>query len=428
MSDATKLFLETIVAGKTSAASLVQNSDRFRQIFAEEQARTANAVSTVFCNLGTACHRFASHQSRLERIVLCMKSFLAALCAISLERKGTPEARVAGAALDVVGDANLAMLGAVADAGAEGIRFIRLFDREDTDAERIAQHIRGFRDALAVLFATGGIAYDPERGASTFTGQVALALRQPLVLSYWSPDRGVVSRTVGGCDLWARADILQRMREDMTAWVRMVGAGLDAEFPDWHIMLSFRVFDCDPQARGGRRPDPAAGGPGAAEDLTKASLARVARRYELDAGALQRQYFDAVAYACRRWRALRDNQQAWREAIAGAARRQRPVDALRAAVCRWLCVVGSSCGVETTFAHQMRVIPAHRKGMAVLGQRDALAVVVDGLAIGREEAFVGKAHGEWRAQGRGGPLDGRSAASVARHLLRRASAAPHSVR
>ena len=399
MSAATNDFLQSVVAGKDSAASVVQNSDRFRQIFAEEQARTASAVSTVFSNLGTASHRFASHQSRLERIALGLKGFLAALCAITLERKGKPEARQVSASLDLVCDANLAMLGAVADAGAEGMRFIRLFDREDTDAECTAQHIRDFRDALAVLFAPDGIAYDRDRGASAFVGQVAMSLREPIVLSYWSPDRGAISRVVGGCDVWARADILQRMREEMTAWARMVSAGLDAEFPDWHIMLSFSVFNCDPQAQGGRRLDPAAGAPGRRLDpacgapgqgRAKDCLARIARRYDLDAGALQRQYFDVVAFAHRRWRAVRDNQQAWREAIEGAARRRRSVDALRAAACRWLCVAGSSCGVERAFSQQVRVIPAQRRRLAMLGQRDALAVATDGAALGGESALLRK--------------------------------------
>ncbi len=141
-------------------------------------------------------------------MALRLTGFLSALCQISLTRQGRPEAKFIGKALDLVCNGNLAILGCLADAGAEGMRFIRHFDRENTDAELISKRIQEFKDNLHVLFGSDGIVWDVIRCRGTFMGAVSSALDKPIVLSYWSPDRGNTTRVVGGCEVLTDGPIM----------------------------------------------------------------------------------------------------------------------------------------------------------------------------------------------------------------------------
>ena len=63
------------------------------------------------------------------------------------------------------------------------------------------------KDTLAVLFGEGGLAFDSVRGRTTFTGQIRRFLEKHLVLTYWSPDLGHTSRTIGGPGSTTRAEV-----------------------------------------------------------------------------------------------------------------------------------------------------------------------------------------------------------------------------
>jgi hypothetical protein len=53
----------------TPKAVLIRKPQNRSQTKEEQQRQTEGAVTTVFHNMGVACHRFASHQSRIEQVL-----------------------------------------------------------------------------------------------------------------------------------------------------------------------------------------------------------------------------------------------------------------------------------------------------------------------------------------------------------------------
>lgn len=97
--------------------------------------------------------------------------------------------------------------------------------KENVKAELVSRHVQSLKDAIDVLFGEGGLVFNLARGRSTFTYQVHLALAQPIALTYWSFDKGVTTRVIGGRDLWSDSAVLSHVRGEMTAWARMVHSG-----------------------------------------------------------------------------------------------------------------------------------------------------------------------------------------------------------
>ena len=237
--------MKSLVIGKHSANALIMNSPMHRKAFLTNQHATEGVVETVFQSMTVAHHRFSSHWKPAARFVLRRDGFLKTMRDIAVQRAGKSEGKRMSAILCQLTDEMQMMVGALADAGAEGVNFIRKVDKEDNDIEQMAAHVHEFKRALDVLFGDKGIAFDAVEGKHTFTYAMLRQLEKPLVLVFPRTDGGG-ALVLGGKKLLEDRALLRRCKQRMREWVAMTKAALDTEFPFWIFLNSFQVFDVRP--------------------------------------------------------------------------------------------------------------------------------------------------------------------------------------
>jgi hypothetical protein len=95
----------------------------------------------------------------------------------------------------------------------------------------------------------------------------------------------------------ATPKVVERCAAEARTWIKMVSAGLDTEFPDWSIMLAFKVFNLNQSATITLRSE------------LLACLSRISQHFALDRDSLISEYDDVVAFARRRYKNNEDNRQ-----------------------------------------------------------------------------------------------------------------------
>ena len=235
-------IINMFVLGEGSPTRLIQNSDKFKHIFASQIHKMDPKLSVVKAhgfvkNLGFAPHRFESLQKPLSRIVLFFPAFWATLAQISWERKGQAEGKAALAFLEELQTEHRIQAAMLADAGEENLRLTRLVDYEGFPLAELPSNVLAFRDRLRQLFS------GPSPlclRTDCFTQHMVQVLRHEYCFVLPSTGRGQNCKQLGGPSL--SDDLIQKTLSHMSSWVALTEATLAAEFPCFEIQTAFSIF------------------------------------------------------------------------------------------------------------------------------------------------------------------------------------------
>ena len=126
----------------------------------------------------------------------------------------------------------------------------------------------------------------------------------------------------------------------MQAWLHLAKAEIDAEFPDWELAQSFRVFDIRPQPLVTDGVDIV---------CMQSHLDRLAHAFGVDSTQLALEFQEHQHLARQAMNQTRcAAKAAWVDAINRNDRRQaisRSVDTLKKVLGRWLCFAASTSGL-----------------------------------------------------------------------------------
>ena len=227
-------IMNTIVLGTGSVSRMLKNSRHLASIFEEEvskQERLAGVQSSVR-NMSFAKQRFDSTAKPLGRCLLNLDATISTMDIICA-RRGTssPEYKGAFQFLQLISnDANLILLGMLADACDECLVLTRFFDREAFRLEEMVEQIDTFKRKLQWLFAGRGC---------LDTGYTSLALTH-LRKGKLVPIPGQAPVTLGGHE--ASQSLVIECLGHMVAWSNLATEVATTEFPDFELLACFQVF------------------------------------------------------------------------------------------------------------------------------------------------------------------------------------------
>ncbi len=259
----------------------------------------------------------------------------------------------------------------MSDASDQAMALAWFLDSADADPAEA----RRFLSVLKTLFFGDGT--QPRRW-STF-GYTAVMLRTLQTPVVWHV--GAAPRSLGNA-VGVDSDIKDRCLGRMQAWVALARAAVSAEFPNFELAQSFRIFDLS-AARMPQTP---------ADDLS-----RVARVVGVEAAALAAQWEDMWPRA----RELADsgNKTAWRQALENvtahhATANAHPTEALRNALVHFFAHGLSTSGVEQAFSRGAWCFGSRRFSAASAVEETALKVALD-LPRDNQEAVIRLAAKIW---------------------------------
>ena len=363
-----KKYMDDMFVGRKSVSSILQNSPALSEVFKDAQENTNGLVDTKFSNVGVAFHRFSSHQKPVGRGVLKFRAFARAMVDIVRTRRSRKE----GLRISEVGatmtDELCVMHGCMADAGHEGIVFIRQVDKERPDLVKLGRYVRDYVMNLEVLFGETGMAFHPTRGLGTYTNSMMATLSQnQMALNFG--DKGVV--ILGGEDLFANDDLISRCRRRMQEYLQMARAAITTEFPSWRFILHFEAFNLE-----SKQCD---------ERLLKRCLSGLAWHHAMNDRDLRAEWDKVYPLAKRRYRACGDSKKAIVAAVQGLQCRGVKCPLMRRITCRLVSETGSTVGLEGAFAQTDRTLPRRRSLLCTTAQCDELIIVVDGQRVGGQQ-------------------------------------------
>ena len=307
-----------MASGRGSMARIIQNSLEARRVFLGHVRRSlsTNVVRKAVANMRAAKHRFESLQKPLGRGCIQMHSTIKT--AVHIAGHGTPDGKSRAKQwlqwLDTEKALQAAMM---SDASDQAMEFTRFLDSEGVDPARVAVEALHFLSMLRALFFGDGT---QPRCWSTF-GYTALTQRTLQTPVVWHV--GAAPRSIGNA-AGVDSDIKDRCLGRMQAWVALARAAVSAEFPNFELAQSFRIFDLS-AVRVPQTP---------ADDLS-----RIARVVGVEAAALTAQWEDMWPRA----RELADsgNKTAWRQALENVnahhmTAKAHPTAALRKALVHFL--------------------------------------------------------------------------------------------
>ena len=371
-----KTYMDDMFVGKKSVASILQNSAALSEVFKDAQENTKGLVDTKFSNVGVAFHRFSSHQRPVGRGVLRFRAFARAMVDIARARRSRKEGRRISEVGATMTDELCVMHGCMADAGHEGIVFIRQVDKERPDLEKLGRYVRDYVQNLEVLFGETGIAFHPTRGGGTYTSAMMATLSEnQMVLNFG--DKGVV--ILGGKDLFANDDLIRRCRRRMREYLQMARAAIETEFPSWRFILNFEAFNLESKL---------------CDTRLQRCLSGLAWHHSMNERDLRAEWDKVYPLAKRRYSALGDSKQAVVAALQGLRCRGVKMPLMRRITCRLVSETGSTVGLEGAFAQTDRTLPRRRSLLSTTAQCDELIIVVDGQRVGGQQLLrLSHSHG-----------------------------------
>ena len=164
---------------------------------------------------------------------------------VQVRRKGSEPAAHATSFLRACTEEKLVQLSMLADAAFESLAVTRFFDSEDFDISAAPHTIARFLHRIDVLFVQGQV----KDLGHTQLMQKHLTTERTCILP---PENAL--KSLGGPGSISD-DVLERCLTRMSIWVRLTGERLEAEFPSWRLLASFRVFDLIPLLPDGSRDE-----------------------------------------------------------------------------------------------------------------------------------------------------------------------------
>ncbi len=215
-----------------SPSQLIQHSFELRHVYKKCCAKHTldAAVSTVFGNLRAAKHRIETYVRPLSRCILNITALIAFCNSVSIMRKGTNPGKACAAFLMHLTMEIILIAAMMADAGAEVMALIRIFDTELVITAVMVEAIYDFLNRITWLFYEGGV--------FVVDGHTKFILGWAQSQHFFLVDGG--GRSLGGTPI---TDVQKSTAlAPMKAWVKLAKATLEAEFPSTGLVHAFGVF------------------------------------------------------------------------------------------------------------------------------------------------------------------------------------------
>ena len=318
-------------------------------------------------SLASAKHRFASFFLPLSRICGNMPQMVKLCHKVALVRGQAGD--WAGQLLGNFSGRKAALLAMATDAAATCCELTRSLDAEDADISLLGSQVQHFAHSIQALFYSERVVELP-----TFTREVCHSLRNQAIPILHNG----IAREVTITD-----EDIRYAFAVMKDWATLSLQTLEAEFPAWHLLTCFDVFQLAGTSARKRE------GQG-----TEDALAKLSKVFEVDLQDLKTQYVSVLptAQAIQKTAGL-ENRQAWAQALTrlratSALKKKYPAEALTQVVAAYVAFTASSSGCEQMFSGLKRS-PAELASSR-LDTDKRLAVVVGGDAQ-FDEMVVAKA-------------------------------------
>lgn len=292
-------------------------------------------------SLRFARQRFDSTSRPLGRLLLLFDAVWCTASEMQLCREAAnPSCKQSRAFLEGMSEERLLQAALIADAADECMGILRYMDSEECDPAQLTSHIDHLVHQADTLFIQGhALQADP-----SFSSHALALLRRPR-----SCHIGNVVKTLGGPGTVSE-QVSRRCMSRMAAWVRLLMSSLQAEFPSWHVIQSFRLFDLSNAWDVG-------------SEVCLGSLDRLATFFKVDKLELKSQLIDLRSFALRVHKQQQgvSNLEAWRQALARAEatpmRQLHRVNALKPVLLRYATFTGATTsGVERAFSVQKSLL------------------------------------------------------------------------
>lgn len=337
-------------------------------------------------NMNFVKPRFNNAQQHMGRVALWIDAVIALCDELCAVRAGDDPAKVAQHFLDNINEEVYIQGCMMSDAGDDNMFITRFFDQGDThQLAAMPTSIHKYIASIDFLFVEGGC---------TQTGYTEFGLEQmQRQRTFWF---GVHANALGGPGRVDHA-MVQRCLARMCNWVRLAITCIEFEFPQWHTLYCFAIFD--ESANRGQH--------GLADDFEEAAFARLAMAISVSTEELKAEYMGHVAFATASYleNESRGVVAAWVDAIrrpngASAPKLRLPKgNALRTVLHAFQAWDGmTSSGVEQSFSKHARVIGKHHTQLSDGNANSASKTILDISNAGEKhiDKVVSGAQKIWR--------------------------------
>ena len=317
---AQKVFHSNIFSGWRRTALAREEDD------SESEFRTGNSMAA-------AKHRFGSYALPMGRICRNVAAMLAVLHRVDAMRGD--KSGWASQTLKHLTGKKLLLLAMAADAAHCCLDFTRFADQEGVDIACLNAKVAQLGRSVRALFVNGEVLRLP-----TFTMDMLAIL-----------EKGELTVMADGCarELAVTEHDKQYALKVMCEWVETVEAAVEAEFPSWHLISCFAVFNLEAR-RAEDQED---------KDSVKKCLQKLSQAFKVKPALLEQQYVSLLPLA----EALHkegyfQNRAAWVEAFARVQQRRaaqrQDCEALLPVLSAYLAWSASTSGVEQLFSKLKR--------------------------------------------------------------------------
>ena len=255
------------------------------------------------------------------------------------------------------------------DGSDEAIILSQYTDREDVDNSEKAERCDMFLENIARLFHNGGAV----TAQGTFTRMAMDTLQRTLT---WSVNGELFS--MGGVGQPSE-DVVTTCLNHMKCWCRLARAIVEAEFPDFQVVMAFSIFNL-----GSERLEAGT----KFSDITpkqNRDMERLCKILDVDLLVFKEQFMDHRALAERAWaKGTDDKLMCWREALARNSARpeqaaKHPHSELLRVLIRFGAWKASTSGVEQSFGRLALkgVDESHRANMLPDTEQWVFKIAVD---------------------------------------------------
>ena len=396
----TNEVVETIIQGKTSLTTLLQNSPDLQRILQSNLRKTTPEVQSNALASGIKKHRFDSCQMPLARAVMRHEAMVMTAMHISKARKGDHAAFCADYFLwFIAGEAGmrrLLLLGMLADAGDESMMVLRAHDKNKGDPADTAFWIDAYIKRIQMLFVGNACL---EMG---FTAVMVRTLQKPLVYTL----KGTALQC-GSSKGLSPSDISFCLAK-MACWARLAIATAKAEFPDFTVMYAMSLFKLQPHdlplsatMRGRPTGSATLRGRSIADDAVDEKLRTLASTFLVSEDALASEFHTTKDVAQASLRANQcDDRAAWRSAVLRCLKSRDkdkwPVANLQQVLHAWLGWNPGTSSIENGFSQYQAIFSSNRRGRMSRQREQDIMTLVGDIVEGEVAEIVKMAREIWR--------------------------------
>ena len=349
-----KNLVKTLFTDSQSICQRIQHSLVWREELKRYIQAMENRIGKAY-HVGAAKHRHESSAKPRRRFLLYFDAFLMVGQHMFTDRDGEVR-RDAVRFLDFINTEVLLATAMLADASDEGLYFVRMLDDEETDTAGLQFAASRFIAKLNLLFKERRCLDLPG-----FTKFMVDQLKNPRLVRL--PSNAM--KTIGGPQE-PSDDVVNRCLQRMATYVRLAIDVTKAEFPNFELCTSFRIFNledrrievshCAPAAVSCCAPGVEVGG-----DLDE-NFKRLAMFFHVDLGAFVAQFRAHLPAALQKFRDARcSNAEAWHHSVFENTRwkytlENHPASELVTILLRYSTFAVSTARVEQHFSQVKRVL------------------------------------------------------------------------